>query len=90
VIPPFTLRMRAAGIIFKLRSEPPMITNRELQERLKLTDDERLLVMLYYAEELSIAECAAVLGVSNFVASAMHRDIQRRTLAAIQDEERAA
>jgi RNA polymerase sigma factor (sigma-70 family) len=43
-----------------------------------LTTHERLLVQLYYCEELTLAEIAAVLGVDVGHVGAMHRGIIER------------
>jgi len=59
------------------------LTAHELGDRLALNQQERLLVMLYYTEELTIAEVAAVLGVSRYEAARMQRSIAVRAAKAI-------
>lgn len=61
----------------------------ELSDRLGLDGHERLFVMLYWTERLTIAEAAAVLGVSNYAAECLRRKIvgrARRIVAAEADE----
>lgn len=62
------------------------MTGTALAERLQLNQNERLLVMLYYAERCTIAECAAVLGMTAFEAEKLRRSIAARARAIVDPQ----
>jgi DNA-directed RNA polymerase specialized sigma subunit len=65
---------------------PHPVNAKLLAKRLNLDGVERRIVMLYYAEELGIAEIAEVLGMTAYRVASMHRQIVARATAHLAAE----